>query len=236
MFSNREFVCQNLITLLISGIVIGFEFYIPTWMQGITGTNASIAGFAVTPSSVMWIVGSFLSGTLMVKWGVRRLFDGALSLILIADIALLMIPTYTPFWVFCLLAAINGLGFGTIITASTVRSQLLAGPENLGLATSFNTLMRYLGQTMMISVYGIVFNLSVAHHLSQKPNLTEDMMNKIVSSVKAKQLSVDLIPQLRLVLHQALQSIYLTSLIVIIIALLLNQGYRRQKQDAEDQA
>lgn len=69
MLSSKEFTMINLITLLISGVVIGFEFYIPTWMQGINATSASVAGFAVTPSSLMWIVGSFLIGGMLGRWG-----------------------------------------------------------------------------------------------------------------------------------------------------------------------
>lgn len=72
MLKDREFLALNLITLLISGVVIGFEFYIPTWMQGINGTSASIAGFAVTPSSLMWIVGSFLIGGMLGRWGIKK--------------------------------------------------------------------------------------------------------------------------------------------------------------------
>lgn len=72
MLRDKEFFALNIITLLISGVVIGFEFYIPTWMQGINGTNASLAGFAVTPSSLMWIVGSFLIGGMLGRWGIKK--------------------------------------------------------------------------------------------------------------------------------------------------------------------
>ncbi len=72
MLRDKEFFALNIITLLIFGVVIGFEFYIPTWMQGINGTNASLAGFAVTPSSLMWIVGSFLIGGMLGRWGIKK--------------------------------------------------------------------------------------------------------------------------------------------------------------------
>ena len=72
MLRDKEFFALNNITLLISGVVIGFEFYIPTWMQGINGTNASLAGFAVTPSSLMWIVGSFLIGGMLGRLGYQE--------------------------------------------------------------------------------------------------------------------------------------------------------------------
>ena len=226
MLKGKEFLAVNMITLLVAGVVIGFEFYIPTWMQGINGTSATIAGFAVTPSSVMWVVGSFLIGGMLSRWGVRKTFFGLLTILLIADCMLLLVPIHTPFWVFCVIATLNGFSFGGVLTASQVRSQVLVSKENIGVATSFNTLMRYLGQTMMVSIFGITFNTVVAHQLAKHPNLTQGMMNKIVSSAKAQELSANLIPQLRQVLFSALKGVYFVSLVAILISVIFNCIYK----------
>ncbi len=229
MLKDREFLALNLITLLISGVVIGFEFYIPTWMQGINGTSASIAGFAVTPSSLMWIVGSFLIGGMLGRWGIKKTYDYMLLVLVLTDLALILVPIYTSFWVFCVIAAFNGIAFGAITTASQVRSQVLVTKEDIGVATSFNTLMKYLGQTMMASIYGIAFNTMIAQGLNKHPQLNQSMMNKIVSAEKAKTLSVEAIPQLRQILLSGLKAVYVVSLIVIIISLVLNQIYKDRK-------
>lgn len=229
MLSSKEFTMINLITLLISGVVIGFEFYIPTWMQGINATSASVAGFAVTPSSLMWIVGSFLIGGMLGRRGIKKTYDYMLLILIIADLALILVPIYTSFWVFCLIAAFNGTTFGAITTALQVRSQVIVGRDKIGVATSFNTLMKYLGQTMMVSIYGITFNVVVAKQLSHHPNLTQKMMNDIVSADKAKHLAANLIPGLRQVLLSRLKSVYVVSLIVIVLSLILNQLYKQKK-------
>ncbi|WP_049161260.1 MDR family MFS transporter [Lactobacillus gasseri] len=229
MLSSKEFTMINLITLLISGVVIGFEFYIPTWMQGINATSASVAGFAVTPSSLMWIVGSFLIGGMLGRWEIKKTYDYMLLILIVADLALILVPIYTSFWIFCLIAAFNGTAFGAITTASQVRSQAIIGRDKIGVATSFNTLMKYLGQTMMVSIYGITFNVVVAKQLSHHPNLTQKMMNDIVSADKAKHLAVNLIPGLRQVLLSGLKSVYVVSLIVIVLSLILNQLYKQKK-------
>lgn len=229
MLSSKEFTMINLITLLISGVVIGFEFYIPTWMQGINATSASVAGFAVTPSSLMWIVGSFLIGGMLGRWEIKKIYDYMLLILIVADLALILVPIYTSFWIFCLIAAFNGTAFGAITTASQVRSQAIVGRDKIGVATSFNTLMKYLGQTMMVSIYGITFNVVVAKQLSHHPNLTQKMMNDIVSADRAKHLAVNLIPGLRQVLLSGLKSVYVVSLIVIVLSLILNQLYKQKK-------
>lgn len=229
MLKDREFLALNLITLLISGVVIGFEFYIPTWMQGINGTNASLAGFAVTPSSLMWIVGSFLIGSMLGKWGIKKTYNYMLLILVFADAALILVPIYTPFWVFCIIAAFNGTAFGAIVTGSQVRSQVLVSKDDIGVATSFNTLMKYLGQTMMVSIYGIAFNTLVAQGLKKYPNLNQAMMNKIVSAENAKTLAANVVPQLRQVLLGGLKAVYVISMIVIIFSIILNQTYKDRK-------
>jgi predicted MFS family arabinose efflux permease len=229
MLKDKEFFALNIITLLISGVVIGFEFYIPTWMQGINGTNASLAGFAVTPSSLMWIVGSFLIGGMLGRWGIKKTYDYMLTILVGADLVLILVPIYTPFWVFCIVAAFNGTAFGAITTASQVRSQVLVPKDDIGVATSFNTLMKYLGQTMMVSIYGIAFNTMVAKGLTKHPGLTQEMMNKIVSAENAKTLASNVVPQLRQILLGGLKAAYVVSMIVIIISILLNQTYKDRK-------
>ncbi len=231
MLKGREFLAVNMITLFISGVVIGFEFYIPTWMQGIKGTSATIAGFAVTPSSVMWVIGSFLIGGMLSRWGVRKTFFGMLTLLLLADCMLLIVPVHTPFWVFCIIATMNGFAFGSVMTAAQVRSQVLVDQNNVGVATSFNTLMRYLGQTMMVSIYGITFNTIVASQLAKHPNLTQSMMNKIVSAEKAKELAANLIPQLRQVLFSALKGVYTVSLVAIFLSIIFNCIYKKKQEN-----
>ena len=229
MLKDKEFLAINLITLLISGVVIGFEFYIPTWMQGINGTNPSLAGFAVTPSSLMWIVGSFLIGGMLGRWGIKKTYDYMLLVLVVADLVLILVPIYTSFWVFCVIAAFNGTAFGAITTASQVRSQVLVPKDDIGVATSFNTLMKYLGQTMMVSIYGIAFNTMVAHGLNKRPGLNQEMMNKIVSAENAKSLAANVVPQLRQVLVGGFKDVYVVLIIVIVVSIVLNQLYRDRK-------
>jgi magnesium-transporting ATPase (P-type) len=89
--------------------------------------------------------------------------------------------------------------------------------------------MKYLGQTMMVSIYGIAFNTMVAKGLTKHPGLTQEMMNKIVSAENAKTLASNVVPQLRQILLGGLKAVYVVSIIVIIISILLNQTYKDRK-------
>ena len=229
ILKDKKFLAVNILQLLVSGVVIGFEFYIPTWLQGINGVSASIAGFAITPSSLLWVCGSFLAGDLMGRWGTQKYFDASLLLLIGADLAFILVPTYTPFWVFCLIAVFNGIGFGSIATASQVRAQMVVDKSQVGVATSFNTLMKYLGQTVMMVFYGMTFNVVVASGLKKQPSLTSEMMNKIVSPVQAKSLDPAVLAPLREILHSSMRGIYIVSLIALLLSLVFNHIYRQKK-------
>lgn len=219
LLANREFLILNLINLLAFGIVIGFEFYLPTWMQGINGVSASIAGFVVTPSSVFWIVGSFIVGNLIAKWGTSKVFKILLGLLLLVELGLILVPLTTPFWVFLIFGPFAGLSFGAITMQTLVRSQMMVPSDQIGIATSFNTLMKYLGQTILIALYGIVFNLVIASHLVLYPKLTAGMINKVVSAQNAQHLNPTLLPDLRRVLFSGLKSVYIIGFILVLLAI-----------------
>ncbi len=73
LFKNRTFVIQNFAAAMVSAYLIAFNVYLPMWTQGLLGLRASMAGFAVTPSSIMWIVGSFIAGRMLAKSNPQKL-------------------------------------------------------------------------------------------------------------------------------------------------------------------
>jgi len=230
LFTNKTFVIQNVIALLVSGFLIGFEAYIPTWMQGILGLSPSMGGFAVTPSSIVWIFGSFWAGHLIKKMAPNRIIYISLFFLLIAGSALIMATVTSPFAYFCALAAIAGLGFGLTITTTTVTAQTVVPPENVGVATSFNTLLRTIGQSMMVSICGVVLNTALAKGAAENKKITVDMMNQLIDPQTASQLPVELLPKMRQILFSGLHNIYIASIVLLLIALLINMFELKNKQ------
>ncbi|KRK72665.1 major facilitator superfamily permease [Lacticaseibacillus nasuensis JCM 17158] len=223
LFKNRPFVIANVIAALISGFVIGYEAYMPMWVQGILGLGASLGGFAITPSSLMWVVGSFVAGRLLGKHQPRTIVSGALVLLLAGAAILALVPITTPYWHFLVIAGGLGFGFGLIITVTTVRAQAVVDPAAVGVATSFNTLSRTLGQTLMVSVYGVVLNLGLAQGQAAHPRVTTAMLNRLIDPQQAKGLPANLLPTLRGILYGGLHHIYFFSVVIVALALVINQ-------------
>lgn len=234
LFSNRTFVVQNAIAALVSGFLIGFEVYLPDWTQGILGLKASLAGFAVTPSSLMWIVGSFIAGKLLAKLSPYQIMNISLGFILIGAVLMILLPANVPFITFLGIAAICGTGFGITITTSTISVQNEVEPNQVGVASSFNTLSRTLGQSLMMSVFGIVMNTSILRGVNQHEGTKVSMINKLINPQTAKELPEKLLPQLRNILYSGIHNVFLLAIILIILAYLINFFDRKNKHQKID--
>ncbi|MGJ3994955.1 MFS transporter, partial [Lactiplantibacillus plantarum] len=236
LFKNHTFIIQNAVAALVSGFLMAVEVYIPTWTQGILGVPASLAGFAVTPSSLMWIVGSFVTGRLLAKWAPRRILYLSLAFILVTSICLAWLPVNTAFPWFFLITAIGGVGFGITITATTVTSQHLVPAENVGVATSFNTLSRTIGQTLMISIFGIALNVGMNQGIQHHAGTNMAMMNKLINPQTATQLPSHLLPTLHRILYTGLHWVYLIGLGLVILAFIVNSLDRGPQKTAAQHA
>lgn len=230
LFDNRTFVVQNIVVFLVSGFLIGYEVYLPDWTQGILGLRASMAGFAVTPSSLMWIVGSFLAGKLLARTSPYRIINLSLFFILVGAIIMVLIPAYTPFVAFLGISMICGTGFGLTVTTSIISVQNEVKPTQIGVATSFNTLCRTLGQTLMISIFGIVMNTTMLRGVRQTEHTSLKMMDKLINPLTANQLSDKILPQLRNILYNSLHNVFVVGLILIIIAYICILFDRKNKK------
>lgn len=164
----------------------------------------------------------------MVKYAPNQILRGSLAILLVGCGLLLIIPSTAAFYKFLLIAGFLGLGFGMSITTTTVVAQNTVTSAQVGMATSFNTLCRTLGQTLMISVYGILFNIQIARGLQRQPHLTSQMVNQLVNPETATQLPQQLLKPLHQILYQGLHQIYVGSFILIVIAWLLNEWFSRK--------
>ncbi|WP_034550945.1 MDR family MFS transporter [Carnobacterium funditum] len=225
LFNNRTFVIQNLVAALVSGFLIGIDVYIPMWMQGLKGLKAALGGFAITPMSFTWVLGSFIAGQLMLKQPVKNILTSSLVIISISALIITQLPLATPFYIFLLVTALIGLGMGLAITTTTVTVQNIVPKNQIGVATSVNTLFRILGQTIMISIYGIILNKRMAEQLiiQQSKGVESKMMNELINPLTAVNLDANLLPVLRNILYVGVHNVFFYGFITVLIALIINQ-------------
>lgn len=222
LFKNPLFVIVNLAAALASGFLMGIDVYIPMWMQGVLGLNAAIGGLVLAPLSLVWMVGSFLASRWMSQMSTHWVLRIGLLITTVGGTWLYLMPFESNFLWFFAISTIIGVGLGITMTTSTVSAQNSVPHEQLGVATSFNTLVRTIGQTVMVAVFGLLMNAVTQRELAAK-QLTDDadIMNKLVNPQTAKQIDATLLVPLREILYDGLHSVYFAGLLLVVLALAL---------------
>lgn len=217
MFSNKTFTIQVVTIMLFSGVLISYQVYFPIWLQSIYHLPASMAGMVVSSSSVMWLVGSFLVGRLMTRFVPKRVVLLIAVLELVFYSSLLFASMAFPVWMFYLIAGVNGLGLGIVISMNTILAQHLVRPNLVGESSGMITLGRSLGQTIMTGIYGAVFNIVLVNN---RGSISLGTLNRAVSASNYHQFKNQL--AINLVVLQGLHAVFLVVAILLLLILIIN--------------
>lgn len=227
LFNNSTFVIVNIVAALIGGFVMGVEVYVPMWMQGVLGKSAAIGGLVLAPMSILWMVGSFIASYLMEKKSTKSVLLIGLSITLLGGLFLAIVPVSVSFVWFFAISAVLGIGFGITITTTTVTAQSSVKHSEMGVATSFNTLARTIGQTLMVSIFGVILNTVTKNSLANSSlEVDSDILNQLVNPHTANTIAPELLTPLRGFLYNGLHMVYLVGLILVIVAIILNLVYK----------
>lgn len=231
LFANPLFVVVNLAAALASGFLMGIDVYIPMWMQGVLGLNAAVGGLVLAPLSLVWMVGSFLASKWMTQMATNWVLRIGLFIAAVGGAWLWLMPFHSNFLWFFAISTVIGVGLGITMTTSTVSAQNSVPREQLGVATSFNTLVRTIGQTVMVAIFGLLINGITQRELAAS-NLTDDpdIMNKLVNPQTAKEIETGLITPLRGILYDGLHQVYFVGLLLVVLAFALT-FFVRDKND-----
>ncbi|WEV60053.1 MDR family MFS transporter [Streptococcaceae bacterium ESL0729] len=228
LFSSKIFIVVNLIAALISGFLMCFDVYIPMWMQGVLGYQAGIGGLVLAPMSILWIYGSNLAGDWLDKHSIKWVMFMSLFITLLASLPLIIMPADTPYLVFVVISAVLGVSLGVVIVATTIVAQNVVPQNQLGVATSFNTLSRVIGQTIMISVYGIVSNTRMNSALTnEKLDIDRSILNQLVNPHTAQNIPKDLLKPLKGILFQGIHGVFTTGVILVVLSLIITQTIKK---------
>ncbi|MGL4590008.1 MAG: MDR family MFS transporter [Mycoplasmatales bacterium] len=224
ILKNQSFVIPAIVATLVSGFLIGVEIYIPMWIQGVQGYNATMGGFALTPMSLTWIAGSFLAGSLMKKYSSKLITGMGVAVLIVGGTLLVLVPESMSYYLFWIITFIFGLGFGTALTTTTVIAQQVVPKDKIGVATALITLVRTLGQTIMIAIYGIGLNMYLTTATAAQADLgiSKDMINTLINPTTAQDLKAEIIPVLRQILYTGLNIVFWLGLVTLIVAFLFN--------------
>lgn len=161
-------IIVNIISFFASAILIGADVYMPIYIQNVLGYGATVSGLAMAPMSIAWLLSSVVLGKAIPKYGERVIIALSTFIVLISTVLLPTLKVNSPLIIVILYAFIMGLGLGGGFTTLTIVVQASVDYSKRGAATASNSLLRSLGQTIGISAFGGIFNLSIINYFSFK--------------------------------------------------------------------
>ncbi|MCC5804053.1 MDR family MFS transporter [Rossellomorea vietnamensis] len=165
LFKNRFITISTIAGFLLGFILVAITFYIPLWVQGVTGLNATLSGVTMLPMSITWPLAAVLSGKLMAKTSIGRITVMGISVITAGCVGLVLFNENTIVPLMMIVTAMIGFGFGLSLTAFTVAVQSSVEWKVRGAAMGMFNLMRNLGQSIGIAVSGLWLSDQLSGHV-----------------------------------------------------------------------
>jgi MFS family permease len=212
-------IIVNLISFFASAILIGCDVYLPIYMQNVLGFSAKVSGLALAPMSLSWLIASVILGKCAVKYGAKTTLLISNFILLISTMFMLALSVNSSILLVLIFAFIMGFGFGGAFTILTIIVQESVELNKRGAATASNSLVRTLGQTIGVSVFGSVFNLYIIKYIAHQGitgvNLSDlDKFTKNNNVINGE--------QVKLALCSSLHVLFIVFIIISIVSLLLS--------------
>lgn len=158
LFKIRVLNVTNISGFFAFAVVTGMTIYPPYWIQSVLGYTATESGLAVMPMSLAWPLAAIIVGRTMYRMGIKATMAAGSAVVLASVAWLAFIDASSPLGSWIAIMAIFGFGMGYVSTPSTVLVQSVVGWDKRGVANSTNVLMRSLGQSIGVAVFGSIFN------------------------------------------------------------------------------
>jgi multidrug resistance protein len=155
-------------SFLVGGILFGLETYVPLYMQGVRGGNATLGGTALMPLFLAWAVSVALAAKAVVHYGFRRGGMVGSALVVMGTLGLFVgttFPEWSRVW-FLVGLAVCGLGFGPTSLSFILAVQHAVSWGQRGVATGAVTFLRTIGGAIGVGLLGATLAWELAHRLA----------------------------------------------------------------------
>lgn len=152
---NKSIALVFITDLLIAICLMGFNLYIPVYLQEQLGLSPLQSGFVIFPLSVAWIILNFNLAKLEAKFSRKALYIDAFTFLIIGSVIIIFgikLPLLIAFSVI-----LAGLSFGFVYTKDSVIVQEETSPHQMKKMMSFYALTKNLGSSIGSTVMGYMY-------------------------------------------------------------------------------
>ncbi|HII0103276.1 TPA: multidrug efflux MFS transporter SdrM [Staphylococcus aureus] len=154
---NRMITLVFITDLLTAVCLMGFNLYIPVYLQEQLGLSPLQSGLVIFPLSVAWITLNFNLHHIEVKLSRKVIYLSSFTLLLLSSI-IIAFGIKLPILIACVLI-LSGLSFGYIYTKDSVIVQEETSPIQMKKMMSFYGLTKNLGASIGSTIMGYLYAL-----------------------------------------------------------------------------
>ncbi len=165
IFRRRLLNSTNLVSLAVGVMLIGLTSYVPLYVQGVLGTGALVAGFALAGLTLGWPIAASLAGRLYLRVGFRSTALMGAGLAVVGALLLLLVSPQSSVLQVGATCFVIGLGMGLLASPTLVAAQNAVDWEHRGVVTGTSMFARSMGSAVGIAVFGAIANASLAGRL-----------------------------------------------------------------------
>jgi EmrB/QacA subfamily drug resistance transporter len=169
VFRRRTLVSGNLVALAVGALLIGLTSYVPTYVQGVLGTGAVAAGFAVAALTLGWPLAAGNSGRLYLRIGFRDTALIGSALVILGAFLCAQLGAHSHVWQVAAACAVMGLGLGFASSPTVVAVQSVVGWDRRGVVTGTNMFCRAIGSAVGVAVFGAIANATLSGRFADPP-------------------------------------------------------------------
>jgi MFS family permease len=146
---------------------LSLDTYVPLYIQGGRGGDATAAASVVTPVMLTWAMSGMIAAPLLVRVGFRRTATLGATLIVLGFTSLLVCALFdAPRWMITTTLAVTGFGFGPASMSLLICAQESVDYRQRGIVTSSISFFRTMGGAVGIGVLGAMFNILTSREVA----------------------------------------------------------------------
>ncbi|MBU3075822.1 MDR family MFS transporter [Clostridium estertheticum] len=163
---TRTTISVNMISFLVCAVMIGIDVYIPLYLQSVLGLSATISGLSLAPMTITWLLSSIVLSKAIPRYGERIVVGTSALIIVLSSLFLPILNISSPLVLVIICTSLMGIGIGGAFTTLAILVQASAEYDMRGAATATNSLIKTLGQTLAVSILGVVFNSHITGYFN----------------------------------------------------------------------
>ena len=167
--SRRILAGGNLTALVVGALLIGLSSYLPTYAQGVLGTSAVVAGFALAALTIGWPLAASQAGRVYLRIGFRDTALAGTVFVVGGTVLAALLGPHSSVWFAATAAFVLGIGLGLTASPTVVAVQSVVGWDRRGVVTAANMFSRSLGSAIGAAVFGAIANATLAARFARPP-------------------------------------------------------------------